>query len=149
MRPWKAAIAAASGILALLLLGAAATGCRSGGSSVQSAIPTSAPVPSGAKVVWAGHYSTNIQPIFVEHCIGCHGPSRADNGLRLDSYQGVMKGTQHGPIVVPGSPETSALVSVVKGTADPSIRMPHEGQRLTDQEVQNIVLWIQAGAKND
>jgi mono/diheme cytochrome c family protein len=139
----------ASGVLATALLTVAVTGCQTGGAAVQAAAPTLAPVPSGAKVVWAGHYSSNIQPIFVEHCVGCHGPARADNGLRLDSYQGVMKGTQHGPVVVPGSPETSALVSVVKGTADPSIRMPHGGERLTDQEVQNIVLWIQAGAKDE
>jgi hypothetical protein len=57
-----------------------------------------------------------------------------------------MKGTQFGPIVTAGQPNQSALVSVIRGTADPRIRMPHEGTRLTDQEVQNIVLWIEAGA---
>lgn len=59
-----------------------------------------------------------------------------------------MKGTQHGPVVVARSPNSSALISVVKGTADPSIRMPHGGQRLSEQELQNLVLWIEAGAPN-
>lgn len=148
MRSRKAARATALGLVTVALLASAVTGCQTRGATVQAAVPTLAPVPSGAKVVWAGHYSQNIQPIFTEHCIGCHGPAKAENGLRLDSYESVMKGTQHGTVVVPGAPETSALVSVVKGTADPSIRMPHGGQRLTDQEVQNITLWIQAGATN-
>ncbi len=149
MSLWKAAVTTASGLLTVALLTTALTGCQAGGAAVQAAVPTLAPAPSGAKVVWAGHYTENIQPIFEAHCVGCHGSAKAENGLRLDSYQGVMKGTQHGPVVVPGSPDSSALVSVVKGTADPSIRMPHEGQRLSDQEVQNIVLWIAAGAKNE
>ena len=138
----------AFGLLTVALLTTVLTGCQAGGAAVQAAVPTLAPAPSGARVVWTGHYAQNIQPIFDQHCVGCHGPAKAENGLRLDSYQGVMKGTQHGPVVVPGSPISSALVSVVTGTADPSIRMPHEGQRLSDQELQNITLWIEAGAPN-
>ncbi len=112
-------------------------------------VPTATPAPAPAKLVWTGHYASDIQPIFNQHCVTCHGPSKAENGLRLDSYDGVMKGTQYGPVVAPGSPNTSALVSVVVGTASPSIRMPHGGQRLNEQQVQSIVLWIEAGAPNN
>ncbi len=148
MRFWKAAATTAFGALTVALLTTAVAGCQAGGAAVQAAAPTLAPAPSGAKVVWAGHYAENVQPIFDRRCVGCHGSARADNGLRLDSYQGVMKGTQHGPVVVPGSSANSALISVVEGTADPSIRMPHGGQRLSEQELQNIALWIEAGATN-
>jgi len=137
---------------AILLLSAAAlalfvAGCRAAVTPTQPAVGPSAVAPA-AKLVWDGSYSNNIQPIFDQKCISCHGPTRAENGLRLDSYEGVMKGTQYGPVVIPGSPTTSALESVVIGTASPTIRMPHGGQRLTEQEVQNITLWIQAGAPN-
>ncbi len=122
------------------------TACQGGGPATPTAGATAAPAPPAGKVVFSGTYSGNVQPIFDQKCVGCHGPSRAENGLRLDSYEGAMKGTQFGAVVVPGQPNQSALVSVVRGTADPRIRMPHEGTRLTEQEVQNIVLWIEAGA---
>ncbi|MCL5962500.1 MAG: hypothetical protein M1358_24835, partial [Chloroflexi bacterium] len=59
------------------------------------------------------------------------------------------QGTQHGPVVVPGSPGTSTLAMVIQGTADPKIRMPHEGRKLTRNRIQNTVLWIEAWAPND
>lgn len=117
--------------------------------------PAATPIPPAAKTTWAGDYATHIQPALNEHCVSCHGATRAENGLRLDSYEGVMKGTQFGRIVTPGQPGNSTLVSVLRGTAAPSIlprtpapsiQMPHQGQRLTSQEVDNIVLWIEAGA---
>ena len=114
-----------------------------------TATPTQAaatPVPPAVQTTWTGNYATHIQPAFNQYCVGCHGASRAENGLRLDSYEGVMKGTQFGRIVTPGQPGNSALVSVLRGTVDPSIQMPHGGQRLTNPEVANIVLWIEAGA---
>ena len=140
-------------ILVLVLATAALilAGCQGLGGT--SPTPVASPVPPvapAAKVTWNGSYSRNVQPIFDQKCVSCHGASKAENGLRLDSYEGVMKGTQFGPVVVPGQPFQSALVSVVRGTADPSLRMPHGGgTRLSEQDVQNIILWIQAGAPKD
>lgn len=116
--------------------------CQSG----TAARPTTAAVPPAAKITWSGSYSANIQPVFDQHCVGCHGPTKAENGLKLDSYENVMKGTQFGKIITPGQPANSALVSVLRGTADPSIQMPHGGARMDQQSVQNIILWIEAGA---
>ena len=127
-------------------------GCTSGGAP--STGPTGAPsevadVPLAARTVWAGTYSHDVQPIFDQYCTSCHGPSRAENGLRLDSYENTMRGTQFGPVVVPGAASASTLAAVVQGTADPKIRMPHEGRKLTRNRIQNILLWIEAGAPND
>ncbi len=146
MRPTTVGATWAFRLLFFGTLALAAAGCTTGAGTSPTAVPTSSPIPPASKVVFNGSYAKNIQPIFTQHCVSCHGPTQAANGLRLDSYEGVMKGTQYGAVVVPGSPTTSALESVVIGTASPEIRMPHGGQRLTDQEVQNITLWIQAGA---
>ncbi len=128
-------------------LALAVVGCQRPGGAAPTVVPTQVPpVAPAAKVVWNGTYTDNVQPIFTQRCVSCHGPSRAENGLRLDSYDGVIKGTQFGPVVVPGQPNQSALVSVVRGSTDPSIRMPHGGTALNDQDVLNIVLWVQAGA---
>jgi hypothetical protein len=149
MRSSRSGTAGAIWLLALVFAAAALTGCQTGRTSGVGggAAPTAA--TPAAKTVWNGHYDQNIQPIFNDHCVTCHGPSRADNGLRLDSYQGVMKGTDHGPVVVPGDPDHSALISVVQGSVEPSIRMPHGGQKLTEQDVQNLRLWIDAGASSN
>ncbi len=105
-------------------------------------------VPVAATTVWSGNYASDIQPIFDQYCVSCHGPSRAENGLRLDSYDNAMRGTQHGPVIIPKSAGTSTLVAVVQGNTAPTIRMPHEGRKLTKNRIQNIVLWIDAGASN-
>lgn len=132
--------------LALLTLACAnqpaATPARS-----QTPVPGEAPLKVEAQ--WTGSYSNDIQPIFNEYCVRCHGPNLAENGLRLDSYEGVMKGTQFGPVVTPGSPSASTLVYVVQGISSEKIRMPHQERRLTVNRIQNIVYWIEAGAKKD
>ena len=50
-------------------------------------------------------FAQYILPIFQEECTFCHGPDDAHNGLRLDSYDGVMKGTNFGAVVEPGYTE--------------------------------------------
>jgi mono/diheme cytochrome c family protein len=107
------------------------------------------PVRPAGKLVWSGSYARHIQPIFDQRCVSCHGESRAENGLWLTGYGAVMKGTQYGPMVVPGSATASNVLAVLRGTADPSIRMPHGGQRLSELELQNIALWIGAVAPDD
>lgn len=146
MRSPRPGTAWALWLLTLALAASALAGCQAGPTPGAAAVAAPTAATPAAKTVWTGHYAQNIQPIFNDHCVTCHGPSRADNGLRLDSYEGVMKGTTHGPVVVPGDPDHSALISVVQGSVEPSIRMPHGGQPLSQQDVQNLRLWIEAGA---
>src|SRR5512133_3770726 len=115
----------------------------------QSSAPGVAVVPPAWKLVWNGHYAQNIQPIFDQRCVSCHGRTRADKQLRLDSYDAVMKGSQDGPVVVPGGLTASPLLSTIDGTATGSSRMPPTGPRVPDTEVQNVRLWIEAGAPRD
>lgn len=127
-------------------IGILALGCQA--SPPAGRTPTVAPVAAvpAVKQVWSGEYAENIQPIFSQRCVSCHGPARAENGLRLDSYEGVRKGTQYGPVVAPGSVAGSTLLAVLGGATDPKLRMPHDGQKLTDGEIKNLTLWIEAGA---
>jgi mono/diheme cytochrome c family protein len=34
----------------------------------------------------------DVQPIFQQSCIGCHGPAQQQNGLRLDVRRDAMRG---------------------------------------------------------
>ena len=94
-------------------------------------------------------YKEKIAPILETNCKQCHVPGQegADkSGFLTDSYIAVMKGTKFGPVVVPGSAESSSLYRLIAGKADPSIQMPHGKRPLSQEEIITIKLWIDQGA---
>ena len=94
-------------------------------------------------------YVTDVEPIVQQHCLECHvaGQDGAEkSGYLMDSYEGVMKGTRFGPVIVPESSESSSLYLLVAGKADPSIQMPHGKASLSDEQITTIRLWIDKGA---
>jgi hypothetical protein len=96
-------------------------------------------------------YQADIKPIIDANCMACHvpgGEGYEKSGLLMDSYEAVMKGTQYGPVVIPGSSVSSTLYRLVSGQADPSIRMPHGQGALPEKDVAAIATWIDQGANN-
>lgn len=106
-------------------------------------------------------FANDVKPLLDARCIGCHNPSgegQHASALNLADYADIMKGTQFGPVVVPGSSISSVLYMVVAGKTDPAIRMPphHEeslaegrGEPLSDAEIAMLAKWIDQGAKNN
>ncbi|WP_296749579.1 c-type cytochrome domain-containing protein [Thiobacillus sp.] len=95
-------------------------------------------------------YQARIKPILDTHCVSCHVPGKPgyeQSGLRLDSYEALMKGARLNPVVRPGSSLSSTLHRVVSGQLDPSIRMPHGGPILSEENARLIGAWIDQGAK--
>ena len=92
-------------------------------------------------------YALHIHPALDAKCASCHGSGSAKAGLRLDTYDDVMKGGKDGPVVVAGKPEASMLLArVTLAPGDPHF-MPAEGRTpLTSDEVAWIRAWIRAGA---
>lgn len=58
-------------------------------------------------------YAKDIRPIFENSCFRCHGMERPKAGLRLDSLDGVLRGSKDGQVVIPGHSEKSPLVIAV------------------------------------
>ena len=95
-------------------------------------------------------YAEDIAPIFRGYCESCHkagGAGTEASGLDLKSYAGLMKGTKFGPMVVPGQPDSSNLIVLLRG--DAKIRMPLGHKALPNELVRNIWSWIFEGAKNN
>jgi len=95
----------------------------------------------------ASFYSKRINPILDANCVACHGAGKVQGGLRLDSYESLMKGGQDGPVIVAGKPDESLLL--VRVTLPPSHKqfMPAEGKPpLKPEEIAWIKAWIQQGA---
>lgn len=98
-------------------------------------------------------YNKDVEPFLDNYCVRCHGEGgdgTVASGLRMDSYEDLMKGTVHGPVVKPGDSFTSALVMLVEGRADPSLKMPHDdGEAPKQEEIELVKIWIDQGAKNN
>jgi len=98
-------------------------------------------------------YATDIKPIFDTSCVKCHGAEKPKARLRMDSLEGVLKGTNHGKILTPGEPDKSQIVkSIGHLTKDPEGWMPPPKNKagikpLTEEEISLIIGWIQQGAK--
>lgn len=103
--------------------------------------PATTAQPTGIAEV---SFSEDVLPIFETRCQRCHGTGRAEAGLSLTSHPDVIAGSNYGPVVTPGSADTSRLVEVVV-----SGEMPLGGQKLPETEIQTISEWIDAGAPDN
>ena len=74
-------------------------------------------------LTWASEVTAEVSfkeevfPIIQIRCLSCHQPGGAGyetSGLDLRSYEGLMKGTKHGSIIVPGSALESNLIAVIE-----------------------------------
>ena len=97
-------------------------------------------------------FKEDVLPIFKGRCIECHQPEGEGyehSGLDLTTYEGLMKGTKFGPMIIPGNPELSSLMRMLDWKVAPQIRMPHGKKKLSICDRDAIREWIRQGAKNN
>ena len=97
-------------------------------------------------------FHEDVFPIFKGRCIDCHRPGGQGyeaSGLDLTTYEGLMKGTKHGPMVIPRDPDSSNLMWLLDWRASPELRMPHGSKKLSVCDRTEIRRWISEGAKNN
>jgi mono/diheme cytochrome c family protein len=92
----------------------------------------------------ADFFETRIRPLLATNCYACHG-ERALAGLRVDSREGLLRGGETGPAMVPGKPEDSTLIKVLQH-ADGFPRMPRGRAKLPQAEIELLAEWIRTGA---
>jgi uncharacterized membrane protein len=86
----------------------------------------------------------DVQPILEDNCIMCHNGPKAPKGLRLDSLENVLKGSERGPVVKAGDPQSSELIRRLRGISTP--RMPLSGPPwLEESEIRLLEEWIKNG----
>jgi len=92
-------------------------------------------------------YAMHVNPIFDSNCATCHGAAKSHGGLRLDSFELLMKGGKDGPVIVAGDAEKSLLMQRITLPSDHKQFMPAEGRPpLRAEEIALIKAWIQQGA---
>ena len=91
-------------------------------------------------------FETRIRPVLVEQCQECHrSDGAAEGGLVLDHRDGMRVGGAGGAILVPGDPENSRLLAILRHEL-PGLEMPQGGKRLDDDTLAAFAVWIAAGA---
>jgi len=88
----------------------------------------------------------DIQPILSRSCYECHGPTKAEAGLRWDAREIALKGSEHGPVIVPGKSAESPMIHLVAGLKGQDKIMPQKGDRLTTVQIGLLRAWIDQGA---
>jgi len=94
----------------------------------------------------ADFFESKVRPILVERCYACHS-SQAESvkgSLVLDSAEGLRKGGDTGPALVPGKPDESLLIQAV-GYDDDAVQMPPK-RKLPDAEIAVLRQWVATGA---
>lgn len=86
----------------------------------------------------------DVQPIFEANCAGCHATNVKMGSLDLDSYAAILKGGNHGAVVVPGKSAESRLFLMISGKLTPA--MPLGNRPLAAGDIETIRKWIDAGA---
>ena len=130
------------------LIGAAAALSLVTAVGVATTIPSNPACAAEAKMSFA----EDVLPIFKGRCTGCHQPGGSGydkSGLDLTNYEGVMKGTRHGAMVIPHEPESSNLMWLLDWRASPELRMPHGNKKLSTCDRNDIRAWIREGAPNN
>ena len=81
---------------------------------------------------WAGpledFFENKIRPVLAEQCLKCHSEGegrKVKGGLRLDSRAALLKGGESGPAIIPGDPEKSLIIKVIRYQDD--LQMPPKG----------------------
>jgi hypothetical protein len=97
-------------------------------------------------------YATDIKPIFDQSCVKCHGEQKPKARLRLDSLEGILKGSENGKVITPGKSADSSLMANVAHLGEPDDFMPPPKNKagigpLTKPELGLIRAWIDQGAK--
>ena len=93
------------------------------------------------------YYAEHVQPILRANCYRCHAGLNHRGGLHLDTREGLMHGGKDGTVIVPGHPEQSLLVTLIRhaGPAKDPMPMPPKS-KLSDADIAAITEWIRAGA---
>ncbi len=93
-------------------------------------------------------FEKKIRPVLVESCYKCHSAAeKVKGGLLVDSRDGLAKGGDTAPAIVPGDLEKSLLVKAIRYT-DKDLQMPPEknGGKLSADKIADLEAWVKMGA---
>lgn len=109
-----------------------------------AAIDTKPPSPSELEF-----FEKKIRPVLVSSCYKCHSTEgeKIKANLLVDTREGLLKGGDSGPAIVPGDPNKSLLIKTIRHEdSDPDLAMPPKADKLSDEVIADFEKWVKLGA---
>jgi mono/diheme cytochrome c family protein len=124
-------------IAAVILLAAGASAFAAAPAVVA---PAAARTPTPDEIRF---FEDKVRPVLAANCYQCHGATKQEDNLRLDSRAGLLTGGDQGPAIVPGRPDDSLLIQAVNHS--PDLAMPPK-KHLPREQIADLTLWVKSGA---
>jgi mono/diheme cytochrome c family protein len=91
-------------------------------------------------------FQSKVLPLLQQRCFGCHGDEpKLRGGLDLRSREGLLRGGDTGPALVPGDASRSLLYQAVLAEGERQMP-PKKENRLSKEELAAVKEWIDKGA---
>ncbi len=90
-------------------------------------------------------FAHEVVPILRKHCVECHAGDKKKGGLSMNTRVSLLEGGENGAVVTAGQTQKSKLLEAIV-SADPDVRMPPKGERLSPVEVATLRAWVEQGA---
>lgn len=95
-------------------------------------------------------FVAKVHPILISKCVSCHGEdaSKREGGLSVSNRASLLQGGESGQAaILTGAGRDSPLVFAVSRVHDAwSAMPPKEAERITPDDINSLVQWIDAGA---
>jgi hypothetical protein len=91
-------------------------------------------------------FEKRIRPVLSDRCYKCHSGDKVKAELSLDSREGLLRGGESGPAVVPGDPEKSLLIHAIRHGDDDLDMPPKQAEWLTTEQIRDFESWVRMGA---
>jgi hypothetical protein len=108
-----------------LILACGSATAAEGQAATPPAAPTRPTTIPPASTKQGVTFDKDIKPLFEASCVKCHGAQKPKGNLRLDSLEGVLKGSEDGKVLVAGDGAKSKIVIAV-ARINPKSAMPPE-----------------------
>ena len=120
----------------------AATGLSAAVGARQAPPAQAAATPAPA--MNADVFESRIRPLLAASCFACHAEA-AMGGLRLDSRDALMKGSETGAVIDTAAPDQSTFLKVLQHAAGYPA-MPKGRAKLPQADIDLLTAWGRAGA---
>ena len=87
-------------------------------------------------------FEKHVRPLLATRCQECHGEKKQEAGLRFDRKAHALRGSDAAPVIAPGKPDESPMISAVRYE---TYEMPPRAQ-LAEHEIAALTKWVELGA---
>lgn len=92
-------------------------------------------------------FLTEVKPILETHCVICHNRKALQDRHSFETRKLLLKGDDKGPIIAPGNPGASRLLTAITSPEFHEQAMPPVGSRISEDEIGTLKQWILEGAE--